>query len=191
MTQQTSNLPEHAEGAIRDRVRREMKDTIGYELPLLDAYIALASSTLVVTSQLASTGVTATPKDTFPIAVDEVHRQRARRLSQYFQEESPENRFYLLCLAKGYQQIIPLDPPWVDEAKVIAAAAGVADPAKAGLIKRNKGKTTLVANPELDDRWANQKTALPKTDFTPNRLEGTPVFEMPQKAEKPFQQPLL
>ena len=167
MTQSTGNLPEHAEHAIRDRVRREMAEIITYQLPLLDAYIALAAATLVVSCQLANTSLKATPSDTYPIAVDEVNRQSAKKLAQYFQDDTPEDHFYLLCLAKGYDDVIPLDPPWLDESAVLAPAAG--------LVKQQKGKHFLVRNPALDDCWANEKLDLPKTDFTPNWLEGTPV----------------
>ena len=138
-------------------------------------------ATLVTTSQLNEQGVHTTPEDTYPVAVDEVHLLRAKRLAEYFQDEIPEDRFYMLCLAKGYDEFIPRDPPWIDEAKVLGLAAGVADPRKAGIIKTLKGKTRLIANPELDARWEANKPELPKTDFTPNRLEGTPIFE-PQPA---------
>ena len=184
-------LQPEAELVVRECVRREMNDTIGYELPLLDAYIALAAATLVPTSQLMAMGIRATPKDTYPVAINEVNRQRAKRLSKYFLDEVPKDRFYLLCLAKGYDHTLPLDPPWIDEAMVLAIAAEVENPATAGLISKIKGKNTLIRNEMLDARWAKDQPQLPKADFTPNRLEGTPVLKMPQDTEKPIQRRLL
>lgn len=186
-----TNLPQEAANAVRGCVIREMKATTRYELPLLDAYIALASSTLVTSSQLQTTEIRATPKEIFPVAVDEVNRQRAKKLAEYFPDDNPEDRFYLLCIAKGYQDAIPLDPPWIDEVAVMAMAAGVENPAKAGLVEKQKGKHRLVRNPDLDARWATEQPQLPRTDFTPNRLEGNPVFETPEREPPPFQKLLL
>ena len=186
-----SNLTLEATEAIRARVQREMKATISYELTLLDAYIALAASTLVTTSQLQARGLNATPKDTYPVAVDEVHQQRAKKLSVYFPHETPETRFYMLCLAKGYQDIIPRDPPWIDEAKVLALASGVDDLMKTGLVQTVKGRLKLVHNPELDSRWETENPEMPKTDFTPNRMEGTPIFQPQPERERPQQKQLL
>ena len=175
--QSTGPLSPEAEQQIRQCVRQELADTTEYQLPLLDAYIALAASTLVTSSQLRARGINATPKDTYPVAVDEIHQQRAKKLSVYFNEETPETRFYMLCLAKGYLDVIPRDPPWIDESKVLALASGVADPRRAGLVQTVKGHLKLVPNQAIDTRWATDQPALPKTDFTPNRLEGTPIFQ--------------
>ena len=189
--QNASPLPPAAEREIRQCVQRELADTTEYELPLLDAYIALAASTLVTSSQLRARGINATPKDTYPVAVDEVHQQRAQKLSVYFQAEPPETRFYMLCLAKGYLDVIPRDPPWIDEAKVLALASGVADPKQAGLVKTVQGRLKLVPNQDIDTQWAKAQPDLPKTDFTPNRLEGTPVFQATPEKPRSQQMTLL